>query len=103
MAMTEIEEKSIRTQLKLLNNIADNYRGIIYHVTTRGKEIRELLATKKINEAENTITLSKENFDTLLSIAYILQDENRFDQLGILAKSAAPDNKKLIEILNSLR
>ena len=99
----KLEQNNINTQLELMGDIIINYGHIIYHINARGKELRELLATKKINEPEKTVTLSKETFDKMLDIAYMLQDERKFTQLGSLAESAVPDNELKKKILNKLR
>ena len=101
--MSKIEENSFLTQIKLMIDIISNYKNITYSVARRGIEIRELLATKKINETEKTVTLDRETFDKLLDIAYILQEERKWEKLGILAEKAVPDNETKIEILKLLQ
>lgn len=100
---TKLEENNINVQIELMKDIMGNYKHILYHVTEKGKQLREHLSTKKINDEEKTVTLSKETFDKILDIAYILQDEKKFGQLGVLAQSAVPDNEIKIKILNKLQ
>jgi hypothetical protein len=101
--MNNLEKNNINTQVILMKDIITNYKHITYSVTEVGKKLREHLATKKINDEEKTVTISKEVFDKMLDIAYILQDEKKFEQLGILAQSAVPDNEIKIKILNQLQ
>jgi len=101
--MTQLEQNNITTQLELCRDILSNYGSIIYEIEQKGKYIRELLATKKLDEKEKTVTLTKETFDLLLDSAYILQDKNKWEQLGILSKSYIPELEIKKKILNQLQ
>ncbi len=100
---TKLEENNINVQVDLMNDIISNYAGIIYDITKKGSDLREHLATKKLNEQEKTVTISKEVFDKMLDIAYILQDDRKFGQLGILSNSAVMDNDIKCKILKKLQ
>ena len=75
--MTLIEEKSQKVQVELMGDIITNFKHINYEITAKGQLLRELLSTKTYNEKEKTVTLSKETFDQLLNLAYILQEINQ--------------------------
>lgn len=101
--MTEIEKNSLKTQATLMKDIIQNFQSINHHIEENGKEIIKLLATKKHDEENKEVILSRENFDKLVDIAYNLGDRNKWYKLGILAQQAIPDNKTKLEILNQLR
>jgi len=99
----KLAENNINTQNSLMKDIVSNYSNIIYSITERGKEMMSLLKTRTLNEEEKTVTISMEDFEKLMNIAYILESKRKHDQLGILAESAVPDNELKIEILNKLK
>lgn len=101
--MTKLEQNNINAQVSLMNDIIRNYSGITYSVATKGKDLVDLLACKKWNEAEKTFTLDKETFEKISIIASSLQDERRFYKLGTLAESAVPDNEIKMKILKQLQ
>lgn len=99
----KLVQNNLEAQLSLLNDIASNYRCIIYHITERGKDALKIIRERKYSEDGQTVIYSKENFDLLFDIASILSDSQKFDQLGILAKNAVPDNECKLNILNILQ
>lgn len=101
--MTTIEEKSMAAQLSLTNDILANYQHICYSVTERSKKIIEHLSTQKYNNADKTVSLEKEVFDTIMKGMYILADERKWKQLGILAESAVPANEVKLKVLRLLQ
>jgi hypothetical protein len=100
---TTLEDNNIKTQVKLMGDIISNYNAMHYGITQKGKELRELCATKKINEEEKTVTFSKDVFNKILDIAYILQDESKWEDINSSTKRAVPDNCVKIEILKLLQ
>lgn len=103
MADNKLEQNNLQAQNKLMNDIIRNYGHITYSVRERGKELMTLLLTRKLSDGEKKVTLTKQDYDKILDIVKMLQDESRFDQLGILSKSAVPDNKTKLEILAILQ
>jgi len=85
-----------------MKDIISNYGNITYSVTEIGKKMSALLAATKQNEDES-FTLNKDNFNKILEYVRILQDKSNFELLGILAKSAVPDNEIKIQILKKLQ
>lgn len=105
MEISETELKNLRAQVKLMSDIITNDDRITHHLEENGKKLMGLLKLSKINEKEEikTVTLTKENFDKILDIVYVLQEKRKWDQLGILASTAVPDNEIKKEILNLLK
>lgn len=101
--MSKLEENNIKTQVKLMGDIISNQKSLNYGITEKGKELRELCATKKINEEEKTVTFSKDVFDKILDIAYTLQEERKWEYINSLTKQAYPDNQTKVEILKLLQ
>ena len=101
--MTTLERNNLDVQIKLMKDIIDNDHNIFYHVTTRGKELIEILTNVKYNDDDKTCTYSQEDFNKMANIAYILKEESEFHKLGILAETAVPMNKMNKEILALLQ
>jgi len=103
--MTKLEQNNLDTQIMLMNDIIQNYRGIIYHITENGKELMKIVRSGKTIQTENVdeVIFTKEQNKTLFDIAYNLSEESRFETLGILATKAVPDNLIKTKILIELQ
>lgn len=103
---TQLEQNNLDAQISLMKDIIENYHNIIYHVEEKGKELMNLLRERTVDDNEpiatRTVSFSNEKFEKLMDIAHILQDKSKYEQLGILAKKAVPDNvikKKILLLL----
>lgn len=102
-----LEQNNLDTQLSLMNDIIKNDQNIIYHVSEKGKELMSILKKAKFDNNEpiqtRTMSFTNEQFQKLMDIVYVLENESKYDQLGILAKTAVPDNESKKKILAMLR
>ena len=57
--LTDIEQKSLLTQNNLMKDIIRNYQSITYSMQQAGIQLKTHLDTKKINETEKTVTISR--------------------------------------------
>jgi len=101
--MTKLEENNIEAQVSLMKDIIQNYKSITYSVTESGSKLSELFRKRKFNEVDNTVIFSRDDYDKMIEICYNLGDERKHIDLGILAKSAVPDNEIKLKILNLLQ
>lgn len=106
--MTQLEENNLKTQATLMKDIIRNYGHIIHSVMERAKEARKLLHTKQIDSKDVPLSdakaiLSYEAYEKIADILCDLSDESKWEKLGILAKSAVPDNELKLKILNQLK
>jgi len=101
--MNKLEQNNLDAQIKLMSDIIDNDHNIFYNVTTRGKELIDVLQNCKYVSSEKSYTITEEDFKKLTKIAYILSDESNHKNLGTLAETAVPENKMKKEILSLLQ
>lgn len=100
--MEKLELNSLKTQIELMHDIIQNDKSIIYHINEKANEVLKLIALAKYEEENKTYTIKQEDFEQIKHILYILKDKDKFEQLGVLAKSAVPDNytkSKILELL----
>lgn len=102
-----LEQNNLDAQISLMKDIIQNDRNIIYHILENSKELMKILRQRKvdINEPDETriVSFTNEQFEKMFNIVYILEDESKYEQLGILAKSAVPDNEVKKKILSLLQ
>lgn len=106
--MTQLEQNNLKTQATLMKDIISNYGSITYSIVEKAKEARKLLHTKMIDSsnvplADAMVTLSYQDYEKLADILIDLSEESKWEKLGILAKTAVPDNELKRKILNQLR
>jgi len=102
MDKEKLANNNLATQLELYEDISQNYSNIIHHVQEKGYEIHNIIKkSKKLESGE--VVLSKENYDRLFDISYILSSRDRYENLGILAKTAVPDNEIKFKILSTIK
>lgn len=100
--MTPIEEKSIKTQIELMNDIINNDNTIMYSIERRGKELLDILSTL-VSDNNDNFLINRETYQKLLDIAYILKSEENWSKLTSISENAIINNKIKKEILKKLK
>lgn len=98
----DLKQNNLDAQISLMNDILSNYTSIIYHINQKGKELLTTLRERVYSQDEKSVSFTKEQFEKMFDIASILENERKFEQLGVLAATAAPDNeikKGILKIL----
>jgi len=98
----KLSSNNLSAQLELYSDICQNYSSILHHISEKGTLIHEIIRKSKKSDS-GEVTLSKEDYEKLFDISYILSDRNRYENLGILAKTAVPDNFVKLKILSTLK
>jgi len=94
-------ENNVNTQIGLYKDILKNYDDIIYHIVTNCEEIKKMISRiKKGNDG--SITIQSADYNKIFDYLYVLSDKSKFENLGILAKSAVPENEIKVKILKQL-
>ena len=101
-----LEQNNLDTQTSLMKDIIQNDKNIIYHILENSKELMRILRQRKVDNNEpietRTVSFTNEQFEKMIVIADMLENESKYEQLGILAKTAVPDNdikKKILALL----
>jgi hypothetical protein len=99
----DLAKNNIDAQISLMKDILQNYNHIIYHITNNCKEVSTLLGKRVFSHDKSAVSLTKEEYDCITELIEILCNQERYEQLGILAKTAVPDNKVKLNILSILQ
>ncbi len=101
-----LEQNNLDTQISLMKDIIQNDKNIIYHILENSKELMKILRQRKVDNNEpvetRTVSFTNEQFEKMFGIVDILESESKYEHLGILAKTAVPDNdvkKKILSLL----
>jgi hypothetical protein len=101
-----LEQNNLDAKISLMKDIIGNDKNIIYHILERSKELMKILNQRKFDADKpiktRTIQFTNEQFEKILDIVSILENESNYEKLGILAKTSVPDNvvkKKILSIL----
>ena len=100
--MEKLANNNLMAQLELYSDITQNYSNIIHHINEKGLDIHNILRLSKKSDSDEVI-LTKEQYDKIFDISFILSDKTRFGKLGILAEKSVPDNEIKLKILSTLK
>lgn len=102
--LSQLEINSLKTQAELMKDIIRNYKDITYSIHKKAEELRKLLHTKTMDPSvpNPDISISYEVYDNISDALIDLSDQSKWHKLGILAKSAVPDNQTKLKILEQL-
>lgn len=94
--MTEIEEKSLKTQLELLKGIKDADNMILYTVqSTATKVLKEVVNPKMYTEkGQTTVELTVEDFDKIRVCLTQLSSDDGFGKMNEWIKEKHIEPKK---------
>ncbi len=101
--MNKLEENNINAQVELMSDIISNFRSISYAITAKADDLVAHLGKRIMSNDAKTVTIDKAEFDSIMSIARILQKQDRWDELNNTTKRCVPDNETKVKVLSLLQ
>lgn len=101
--MTELEDKNLKAQIKLQDDIIKADRMIIYQITARANEILTIFNSKYniSSKVEFPLTFTQKEYEELFPMLSEIAYEDSLDKVGSL-KSYIEEKKNKTEILKLL-
>ncbi len=101
--MNKLEQANISTQIELYKDIQSAQSSINYEIQQKAKEGAGLLRERILKEEGKVVELSKETFDKIWEILFVISEKTKWHQLGILSKDYIPMQEMKMQILQKLQ
>jgi len=99
---TEIEEKSLKAQISLFDDIDTANNTLHGIIKDKAKMTLDVLNSGKVNDENTHITFTMEDFDKIRSVIYNLSSNDGFSKLNNYIKDVLlvrDEKSKLLDLL----